>query len=104
VEVSNILAVIDAEILKLQQARALLAGAGAAVKTGRGRPKGSKNAVTAAEVPAKTAKASKAVKAPAKGAKAKRQLSPEGRKAIADAMKRRWADRRKQATKAAVVK
>jgi hypothetical protein len=79
-EVSRIIAEIDAQILKLQQARALLAGTPAAVTTqrnGRGRPKGSKNAA-----PAATPR--------------KRKLSPEGRKRIADAMKKRWAERRKQ--------
>ena len=93
-EVSTILAVIDAEIAKLQQARALLAGS-PTTKIGRGRPKGSKNSVSVS-VPLKaavtTAKAAKAVKG-------KRQLSPEGRKAIADAMKRRWAERRKELSK-----
>lgn len=91
---NDVIAQIDAEIAKLQQAKALLGGAAAAAtvatKTGgrRGRPKGSKNAATTTTaVPAK---------APAK---AKRKLSPEGRKAIADAMKRRWAERRKQSTK-----
>jgi hypothetical protein len=87
---NDVIAQIDAEIAKLQQAKVLLSGVSTPavsvpVKTGkRGRPKGSKNATTAA-TPAKTA------------AKAKRKLSPEGRKAIADAMKRRWAERRKQA-------
>jgi hypothetical protein len=79
-EVSRIIAEIDAQILKLQQARALLAGTPAVVTTqrnGRGRPKGSKNAA-----PATTPR--------------KRKLSPEGRKRIADAMKKRWAERRKQ--------
>jgi hypothetical protein len=85
---TDVLAQIDAEIAKLQQAKALLSGgtaavAAPAVKSGRGRPKGSKNAV-------KTA-APKAAK--------KRSLSPEGRKAIADAMKLRWAERRKQSGK-----
>ncbi len=87
---SDVIAQIDAEIAKLQQAKVLLSGEPAPVapvKTGkRGRPKGSKNAASAA-VPAKTA------------GKAKRKLSPEGRKAIADAMKRRWAERRKTAAK-----
>jgi hypothetical protein len=87
VEVSRIIAEIDAQILNLQQARALLAGSNVpAVRTGPGRPKGSKNgaaAVTAA--PAATNR--------------KRKLSPEGRKRIADAMKKRWADRRKQSAK-----
>jgi hypothetical protein len=75
--ISDLVAQIDAEIAKLQQARALLSE-GTVASVGRGRPKGSKNAP-----------------APAKAAKAKRRLSPEGRKRIADAMKRRWAERRK---------
>jgi hypothetical protein len=74
VEVSRIVAEIDAQILKLQQARALLAGAADSTRPGPGRPKGST----------------------AKPAKRKRNLSPEGRKRIADAMKKRWAERRKQ--------
>ena len=82
---SEVIAQIDAEIAKLQQAKTLLSGV-QAVKTGRGRPKGSKNSVPA-------------VAAEAKPATSKRKLSPEGRKAIADAMKRRWAERRKQPAK-----
>ncbi len=87
---NDVIAQIDAEIARLQQAKTLLGGA-TAVKSGRGRPKGSKNATTkepaaAVEAPSKTA------------AKGKRKLSPEGRKAIAEAMKRRWAERRKQAS------
>jgi hypothetical protein len=82
VEVSRIIAEIDAQISKLQQARALLAGTTApAPRAGRGRPKGSKNASPATTTPRK------------------RKLSPEGRKRIADAMKRRWAERRKQNAK-----
>ena len=85
-EVSRIIAEIDAQILKLQQARQLLSGASApAVRAGRGRPKGSKNGGAAAGA------------APT-GAR-KRKLSPEGRKRIADAMKKRWAERRKQNAK-----
>jgi len=81
VEVSRIIAEIDSQISKLQQARALLAGTNApATGASRGRPKGSKNAT------------------PAKAAR-KRKLSPEGRKRIADAMKKRWAERRKQNAK-----
>lgn len=84
-EVSRIIAEIDAQIAKLQQARALLGGtSGTASRTGRGRPKGSKN--TAAKESATTAPR-------------KRKLSPEGRKRIADAMKKRWAERRKQNAK-----
>lgn len=79
-QVSRIIAEIDAEISKLQQARALLSGGEvAAPKAGRGRPKGSKNSVVAKPAVAKK----------------KRKLSPEGRKRIAEAMKRRWAERRK---------
>jgi hypothetical protein len=76
VEVNRIIAEIDSQILKLQQARALLAGTASTARAGRGRPKGSKNAVPVAP--------------------RKRKLSPEGRKRIADAMKKRWAERRKQ--------
>ena len=79
-EISRIIAEIDSEIKKLQQARELLAGTEAVRKNGPGRPKGSKNATVSA--------------APAKS-KGKRNLTPEGRKRIADAMKRRWAERRK---------
>lgn len=107
--ISDVIAHIDADILKLQQAKLVLMGgstpapvavparavevAAAPVKSGRrGRPKGSKNSkAVAVEVKAPATKA--AAKTP------KRKLSPEGRKAIADAMKRRWAERRKQPTK-----
>jgi hypothetical protein len=82
VEVNRIIAEIDAQISKLQQARALLAGTTAAARTGRGRPKGSKNTASAATTTPR-----------------KRKLSPEGRKRIADAMKKRWAERRKQNAK-----
>ena len=81
-EVDRIIAEIDAQISKLQQARELLAGTTPKSGKGPGRPKGSKNA--------KQATAPK-----------KRKLSPEGRKRIADAMKKRWAERRKATAKAA---
>jgi hypothetical protein len=84
--ITDVIAQIDAEIAKLQQAKVLLSGTPVVQKSGRGRPKGSKNATTVAAA------------APA-ASKSKRKLSPEGRKAIADAMKRRWAERRKQASK-----
>ncbi|QHS51564.1 hypothetical protein [Edaphobacter sp. 12200R-103] len=79
-QVSRIIAEIDAQIIKLQKARALLAeGLQPERATGRrGRPKGSAN----------TTKAS--------GGRSKRKMTPEGRKRIADAMKKRWAERRKQ--------
>jgi hypothetical protein len=80
-EVNRIIAEIDAQISKLQQARELLSGVPAKAHKGPGRPKGSKNAKT----PAKKS--------------TKRKLSPEGRKRIAEAMKRRWAERRKLAAK-----
>jgi hypothetical protein len=97
-DVRRIIADIDAEIAKLQGIKVTLTGLSTAAtvsapaKTGRrGRPKGSKNT-------AKPAPAAKAAKV-AKPAKAKRKLSPEGRKRIAEAMKRRWAERRKEAAK-----
>jgi len=91
VEVSRIIAEIDGQIAKLQQARALLAETTTPTPTvhvGRGRPKGSKNSVSAVSIAASTPAAPR-----------KRKLSPEGRKRIADAMKKRWADRRKQLAK-----
>ena len=72
-EVNRIIAEIDAQISKLQQARALLSDASSPARSGPGRPKGAANSP-----------------------KRKRNLSPEGRKRIADAMKKRWAERRKQ--------
>lgn len=88
-DVSKIVAEIDAKIASLQQARAVLVGLDEttpAVKPRRGRPKGSTNA----------AKVIAAVKV----SKRKRNLSPEGRKRIAEAMKRRWAERRTTVEKA----
>ena len=72
---------IDSEISRLQQARALLVGEPA--KRGPGRPKARVTHVAVAA-------------AAKKSAKRKRRLSPEGRKRIADAMRKRWAERRKQ--------
>jgi len=83
VEVSRIIAEIDEQISKLQQARELLSGTAVKVGKGRGRPKGSKNAKTAAKAKPR-----------------KRKISAEGRKRIAEAMKKRWAERRKLAAKA----
>lgn len=70
--VSDILAQIDREIAQLQHARALL--------TGKSTP-----------APKKTA----ATPAARKPAKKKRNLTPEGRKRIAEAVKRRWAEQKK---------
>jgi hypothetical protein len=76
VQVSQILIEIDNEIARLQQARSLLAGEGA--RGARGVKRG-KAAVK---------------RAPSK----KRKMSAEGRRRIAEAMKRRWAERRKEAS------
>ena len=73
----NLLVSIDAEIMRLQKARALLAKTENAIPTfaaRRGRPK-------------KTAPESTSMGAKSK----KRNLSPEGRARIAAAVKRRWA-------------
>jgi hypothetical protein len=81
----NILAELDAEIARLQQAKALLAASNGSVApaTRRGRP--AKTAVTAPAT---------------KTAKKKRNLSPEGRARIAEAVKRRWAAQKAKAKKA----
>ena len=80
-DVNRIVSELDTEIARLQQIRAALSGVASKASTPdaprRGRPKGSKNATSAAPVAKK------------------RQLSPEGRKRIAEAMKKRWAERRK---------
>ena len=72
--VSEILAQIDREIAQLQQARALLGGKAAAAL--------------------KKAAAAPAAKKPVKK---KRNLTSEGRKRIAEAVKRRWAEQKKAA-------
>jgi len=92
--VSEILATIDSEIAKLQQARALLSGLAApAAKKKAGRPKkvaaASKKAAVVAHVSAK----------PAKKRRKKRHLSAEGRKRIAEAVKKRWAAQKAAAGK-----
>ena len=61
----EILSLIDAEIAKLQQARALIAGAGAKRRPGRPIGTGKKNK--------------------------KRKMSPEGRARLIAAVKARWA-------------
>ncbi len=72
---------IDSEISRLQQARALLIGT--PTKRGPGRPKAAASHKAATTAGSKTATR-------------KRHLSPEGRKRIADAMRKRWAERKKQ--------
>lgn len=74
-ESREIIAQIDAEISRLQQARALLGGG--TTKGKPGRPKGSAN----------------------KPPHRRRVLSADARKRIADAQRRRWAERRKAAAK-----
>lgn len=66
----SILSLIDAEIARLTQVRSMLSGIGKA--------------------PAKPASRNAKV-APAKKAKKRRVLSPEARKRIADAQRKRWA-------------
>ena len=68
--VSEILAQIDREIAQLQKARALLGGASASRTRQAAKP------------------------AARKGGRKKRNLTPEGRKRIAEAVKRRWARQR----------
>jgi len=74
---ARILVEIDNEIAKLNQAKALLTDV-TVVKRRPGRPK----ATTAVAKPTQ---------------KKKRNLSPEGRKRIAEAVRRRWAAQRKAA-------
>jgi hypothetical protein len=76
-EVSRIIAEIDSQIAKLQQARQLLSGTGSTGR-GPGRPKGS-----------------------GAGKRGKHKLSAEGRRRISESQKRRWAERRKAAPKGA---
>lgn len=72
----SILALIDAEIARLTQVRSLLAGIG--------------------KVPAKLTERN-ATKAAAKKSKKRRVLSPEARKRIADAQRKRWAAQKAKA-------
>jgi uncharacterized protein (DUF2384 family) len=76
-QLSKILAEIDLEISRLEQAKALLAGDAAAAKT--------KSKTTPVDTSAKRKK--------------KRNLSPEGRKRIAEAVRRRWELQKKAAAK-----
>lgn len=74
--IESILSQIDSEIARLTQARALLANVGKI------------------NVAAKSAKAASAGKA-----RKKRVLSPEARKRIADAQRKRWAAQRAKKSK-----
>jgi hypothetical protein len=85
--VATLISSIDAEIAKLHQARALLAGAATPATKKRGRP-------------AKTAGAAEVVKTvTAKAAKKKRRLSLEARARMAEAARARWAKAKKAAKK-----
>ena len=79
----EILSAIDYEIAQLQKARAVLIGSSASKK--------------AAVSPKKAAKVAVAAAKPAK--KKKRKLTPEGRKRIAEAVKRRWVAQKAAAGK-----
>lgn len=74
--IDSILAQIDSEIARLNQVRALLSSAGR-VST--------------------TSAAGRTHAAPAKKARKKHVLSPEARKRIADAQRKRWAAQRAKA-------
>ena len=89
--VSEILASVDREIALLQKARALLSGTVApAPKKKVGRPRKIVAAPKKAAAVAPVAKPEK---------KKKRNLSPEGRARIAEAVKRRWAAQKAAAAK-----
>ena len=81
-QLSSILAEIDLEIARLEQARTLLAGEPAAIVK---KTRKSKSVVVATDAPVKRKK--------------KRNLSPEGRKRIAEAVRRRWELQKKAAAK-----
>lgn len=69
-EVSKIVAELDNEISRLKEARSLLAG----TSSSRRGPSGKKSAAK----------------------RRKRTMTAEGRRRIAEAMKKRWAERKKQ--------
>ena len=80
-QLSRILAEIDQEISRLEQARTLLAGEDSPVTR---KTRKTKSAGTEVEAPKR---------------KKKRNLSPEGRKRIAEAVRRRWELQKKAAAK-----
>ncbi len=83
-EASRLLEEVNKEIARLQQARDLLAG-GAEPARRRGRTPLNRAAGAAAVM---------------KSPKKRRKLSQEGRQRIAEAVKRRWAEKRKSARQA----
>jgi hypothetical protein len=78
-QLSKILAEIDLEIARLEQAKSILSG----------------DYVPAVKKPRKA----KAVEVEPTKRKKKRNLSPEGRKRIAEAVRRRWELQKKAASK-----
>jgi hypothetical protein len=83
--IESIIAQLDAEIARLNQVRNLLSATGkveAKITAVKGKP-------------TRKTKAAKATKA--KTTAKKRVLSPEARKAIADAQRRRWAAQKAKA-------
>lgn len=84
----SILSLIDAEIARLTQVRSLLANVGkVAIKVTERKTK--KSAAAPAATKVKAAKAAKTKKT--------RVLSPEARKRIADAQRKRWAAQKAKA-------
>ena len=84
--IKDVLALLDSEIATLKEARQLLKAdsTGSAAPRKAGRPRKAENALlTSATTTVKTKK--------------KRNLSPEGRARIAEAVKRRWAAQKKAA-------
>ena len=75
-QVNQILSEIDSEIARLQQARNILAGGTVAAR--RGRP------------------AASAAAKPAKKKRGRRRMSAEARKKLSEALKARWAERKKR--------
>jgi len=89
---NDIVAEIDAQIARLQQARELLVGTDATIKRKPGRPAGSTPPLKVSSV---------APKKVAGNSKAARTLSVEARARIAASQKKRWAKSKKAAKKAA---
>ena len=81
-QLSKILAEIDLEISRLEQARTLLSGDDSPVVR---KTRKAKSTPVSSEAPVKRKK--------------KRNLSPEGRKRIAEAVRRRWELQKKAASK-----
>jgi hypothetical protein len=99
--VADIISQIDAQILRLQQARSILVDAPAPAKRHGGRRPTQKATPVKRAVlissPAKPVEPAREVApAPVTIVKSKRRaLSPEGRKRIQEAQRQRWAERRK---------